>query len=96
MGYLIPKPFTKKNSSDTIQPLTRGGDKKVHTFPKGINPNVNVIPRLVFELANYDCNILICRIINDPIIKTQEDFFINICTSHFIVRVRKGLFRVCV
>ena len=27
---------------------------------------------------------------NDTIITTQEDFFINICTSHFIVRVRKG------
>ena len=26
----------------------------------------------------------------------QEDFFINICTSHFIVRVRKGLLKVCV
>ena len=32
---------------------------------------------------------------NDTIIKTQEDFFINICTSHFIVRVRKGLLQVC-
>ena len=29
-------------------------------------------------------------------IKTQEDFFINICTSHFIVSVRKGLLKVCV
>ena len=26
---------------------------------------------------------------NDTIVKTQEDFFINICTSHFIVRVQK-------
>ena len=25
--------------------------------------------------------------------QTQEDFFIKICTSHFIVRVRKGLLR---
>ena len=33
---------------------------------------------------------------NDTIIKTQEDFFINICTSHFIVRVRKGLLEVFV
>ena len=33
---------------------------------------------------------------NDTIIKTQEDFFINICTSHFIGRVRKGLLKVCV
>ena len=33
---------------------------------------------------------------NDTIIKTQEDFFINTCTSHFIVRVRKGLLKVCV
>ena len=28
--------------------------------------------------------------------QTQEDFFTNICTSHFIVRVRKGLLKVCV
>ena len=33
---------------------------------------------------------------NDTIIKTQEDFFINICTSHFIAKVRKGLLKVCV
>ena len=33
---------------------------------------------------------------NDTIIKTQEDFFNKIFTSHFIVRVRKGLLKVCV
>ena len=34
---------------------------------------------------------------NDKINKqTQEYFFIKICTSHFIVRVRKGLLKVCV
>ena len=27
---------------------------------------------------------------NDTIIKTQEDFFIKIFTSHFIARIRKG------
>ena len=33
---------------------------------------------------------------NDTIIKTQEDFFINICTSHFICKVWKGYSRfVC-
>ena len=42
------------------------------------------------------CYILICPYHNDTIIKTQEDFFINICTSHFIVRVRKGFLKVCV
>ena len=30
---------------------------------------------------------------HDTIIKTQEEFFKNICTSHFIVRVRKGYSR---
>ena len=30
---------------------------------------------------------------NDTIIKTQEDFFIKICTSHFIVSFRKGCAR---
>ena len=34
---------------------------------------------------------------NDTIInQTQEDFFIKICSSHFIARVRKGLLKVCV
>ena len=35
--------------------LTRNWeDKGVHTFPKGICPNVNVIARREFELAYYD------------------------------------------
>ena len=29
-------------------------DKGVHTFPKGICPKVNIIARLVYELAYYD------------------------------------------
>ena len=29
-------------------------DKRVHTFPKGIYPKVNVIARLEYELAFYD------------------------------------------
>ena len=33
---------------------------------------------------------------NDTIITTQEDFFINICTSHFICKSSKRLFKVCV
>ena len=33
---------------------------------------------------------------NDTIIKTHEDFFNKIFTSHFIARVRKGLLKVCV
>ena len=34
--------------------LAMAGDKRVHTFPKGISPKVNVIARLEFELINYD------------------------------------------
>ena len=33
---------------------------------------------------------------NDTIIKSQEDFFNKIFTSHFIARVQKGLLKVCV
>ena len=33
--------------------------------------------------------------ITDAMIKTQEDFFIKIFTSHFIARVQKGLLKVC-
>ena len=36
------------------------------------------------------------QIHNDTIITTSEVFFIKICTSHFIVRVRKGLLKICV
>ena len=42
---------------------------------------------------------MLCRHLqhhNDTIIKTQEDFFNKIFTSHFIARVRKGLLKVCV
>ena len=46
----MPKPFSKY-----WYYLTHSWeDKGVHTFPKGICPKVNVIVRLVFELADYD------------------------------------------
>ena len=57
----------------------------------------------VIQCQSYPCRrtvmvLLYCHLQhhNDTIIKTQEDFLINICTSHFIVRVRKGLLKVCV
>ena len=47
---------------------------------------------------HWQCYILICIYMqhhNGTINKlTSEDFFREICTSHFIVRVRKGLFKV--
>ena len=49
VGHLMPKPFSKKNSSGTIWE-----DKGVHTFPKGICPKVNVIAQLEYKLAYYD------------------------------------------
>ena len=56
VGYLMPKPFSKKNSSGTI--LTHSWeDKGVHTFPKGICPKVNIIARLEYELAYYDSEV---------------------------------------
>ena len=33
------------------------GDKRVHTFPKGISPKGNIIARLEFELAYYDVTV---------------------------------------
>ena len=39
------------DSSDSIKPTAGRGDKKIHTFSKGISPKVNVIERLEFELA---------------------------------------------
>ena len=32
-------------------------DKRVHTYPKGICPKVNVIARLEYELAYYDSTV---------------------------------------
>ena len=47
-----------------------------------------------------NCYILIYMFMQDTSWRneqqTQENFFIKICTSHFIVRVRKGLLMVCV
>ena len=53
VGYLMPKPFFKKNSSGTY--LTHSWeDKGVHGLHKGICLKVNVITRLEYELAYYD------------------------------------------
>ena len=41
-----------KNNRGT--PLYLGGDQRVHTFPQGINPKVNVIVRLEFKLTHFE------------------------------------------
>ena len=48
LGYLMPRQSFYKNSSGSWE------DKRVHTFPKGICPEVKVIARLEFELAYFD------------------------------------------
>ena len=45
LGYLMPKPFSYKNSSGTISPIAG----RIRGFTK-----VNVIARLEYELAYYD------------------------------------------
>ena len=52
MGYLMPKPSSKKNSSHTIW-LIAEGIKGVHTFPESISPKLNVIVWLEFEFTYY-------------------------------------------
>ena len=52
MGYLMSKPFLLNRSSVTIKLIACGG-KGIRTFPKDINPKVNIIGRQEFELA-YD------------------------------------------
>ena len=47
-------------------------------------------------LIHAEIYIYIYWIHTDAMIKTQEDFFNKIFTSHFIARVRKGLLKVCV
>ena len=57
-----------------------------------------LLPNLSFSCRWWTSPVLYSHLQhhNDTIIKTQEDFFINICSSHFIVRFRKGLLNVCV
>ena len=50
VGYSMPKPFSKKNNSGTIYSYS-WEDKGVHTSPKDICLEVNVIARLEFELT---------------------------------------------
>ena len=62
---------------------------------------MNVLARLpssdwlltMWHLKTLAMKLLYCHLQhhNDTIIKTQEDFFINICTSHFICKGSKGL-----
>ena len=53
LGYLMPKPFSQKNSSGIN--LTHSWEGKgVHTFPKGICPKMNVITRREYKLAYYN------------------------------------------
>ena len=59
---------------------------------------------LTLWVVEYECCIVICWFMQKytyiywiyiyTMIKTQEDFFNKICTSHFIARVRKGPLRV--
>ena len=56
-------------------------------------------PHPLISYRLYSVNaVLYCHLQhhNDTIIKTQEDFFNKIFTSHFIARARKGLLKVCV
>ena len=47
----MPNSFFLKN----LYYLTHSwGGKRIHTFPKGINPKVNLKAPLEFELANYE------------------------------------------
>ena len=48
----MPKPFSEKNSSGTIQPIARRIGV-FSTFPDGICPKVNM-KQLKYELAYYD------------------------------------------
>ena len=62
--------------------------------PGPLRPGI-VSPHRVLSMGQI---VLYCHLQhhNDTIIKMQEEFFINICISHFIIRVRKGLLKVCV
>ena len=46
MGYLIPKPFLQKNSRNTTEPISGGGDKGIHTFSN------DIILKMNFELKS--------------------------------------------
>ena len=52
---LLPAKYIKIFAG-IIQPIA-GGDKKVHSFSKGISPKMNVIVQLEFEFAYYDVTV---------------------------------------
>ena len=70
--------------------LTRGQPWYLSLWQGSCN---KVLSRGIFWLFLLYCHL---QHHNDTIIKTQEDFFKKIFTSHFIARVRKGLLKVCV
>ena len=50
----MPNTFLYKNNSDTIALW----GKRIHAFPKGIHPKVNIIAQLGFELPMLQSNTL--------------------------------------
>ena len=56
-----------------------------------------IVIYMFMQKYTYICWIHTDAMINDARrINTLEDFFIKIFTSHFICKVSKGLFKVCV
>ena len=51
VGYLIPKLSLEKNRSWTIKLIYWEGDKRFHTFPKGISLKGIIIELQEFELT---------------------------------------------
>ena len=51
VDYLIPTRSLPRNNSDIIEFIAEGN--RIHTFPKGISPKVNVIAKQEFELAYF-------------------------------------------
>ena len=54
----------------------------VHTFPKGICPKVNIIVRLEFELAYYDCAV------------QRFNYYTMKTPPHPVIHARRGNFKI--
>ena len=52
VGYLYAQTIHVEESTGTTRD-NRWRDKRAHTFPEDASTNVNVIEKLVFDLANF-------------------------------------------
>ena len=83
MGYLMQNPSFQTNVKDIIWPISKRYNG-VHAFPKGITPEVNIIPWQEFELTNLEAAVQCLNYFateTTPFLRDKE-FFLNEILSY--------------